>query len=167
MVFDRTLSWWSRYIGIPPVFNSPVRLVIENNRIIRIEGKDEADALRSFLKSIEPKRREDAYDFLEIHAGVHPQPIVAPQQCDHPLIRRFVDHSGSYNVHFHFGAQKPRPEIPYWFHITGDIQTATWKVGEHVIHDRGHLTALDHPRVKEIAAKYPGRPGLTPWPRGF
>ncbi|MHB8763824.1 MAG: hypothetical protein ACYDA8_05740, partial [Deferrisomatales bacterium] len=38
LVFDRMLSWWSRYIGISPYFEQPVRLVIDNNRITKIAG---------------------------------------------------------------------------------------------------------------------------------
>jgi hypothetical protein len=167
IVFDRMLSWWSRYIGISPVFKDPIQLTIEKNRITRIEGKKEATALRNFLKSMEPKLGQEAYNFPEIHSGVHPQAVVAPQQCDHPLIRRVVDHSESCNIHFHIGAPWPRPEYPYWLHITGDLRTATWRIGDHLVHDKGHLTALDHPKVKEVAAKYPDRPGLTPWPKSF
>ncbi len=165
IVFDRMLSWWSRYIGISPVFRNPIQLTIEKNRITRIEGKEEATALRDFLKSMEPKLGQEAYNFPEIHSGVHPCAVVAPQQCDHPLIRRVVDHSESCNIHFHIGAPWPRPEYPYWLHITGDLRTATWRIGDHLVHDKGHLTALDHPKVKEVAAKYPDRPGLQPWPR--
>lgn len=167
IVFDRMLSWWSRYIGIPPVFKNPIRLTIEENKITKIEGKDEAEALRNFLKTMEPKLGQDAYNFPEIHSGVHPCPVVAPQQCDNPIVRRVVDHSGANNIHFHIGAPWPRPEYPYWLHITGDLQTATWKIGDNLIHDRGRLTALEHPKVKEIADKYPDRPGLRPWPRSY
>ena len=139
IVFDRMLSWWSRYIGISPVFEHPIRLTIENNHITSIEGKDEADALRRFLKSMEPKLGSDAYDFPEIHAGVHPQAAVPPQQCSHPLYRRIIDHSDACNIHFHIGGPPPKPQYPYWMHITGDLRTATWKVGETLIHDEGRL----------------------------
>ena len=167
VVFDRMLSWWSRYIGISPVFDDPICLTIEQNIITKIEGKREADALRSFLKSMEPRLGEATYKFPEMHAGVHPYAIVAPQQCNHPLIQRLVDHSESCCIHVHIGAPWPRPEYPYWMHITGDLRDATWKVGDTLIHDRGHLTALDHPKVREIAEKYPNRPGLKPWPKNF
>ena len=116
---------------------------------------------------MEPKLGQEAYNFPEIHAGVHPQPVVAPQQCNNILIQRIVDHSATYCIHFHIGAPWPRPEYPYWLHITGDLVKATWKVGDQLIHDRGHLTALDHPKVKEIAAKYPERPTLGPVARSF
>ena len=52
-----------------------------------------------------------------------------------------------------------RQRTPYWVHITGDIRNATFKVGDALIHDRGYLTVLDHPSVRAVAAKYPGRPG--------
>lgn len=167
IVFDRMLSWWSRYIGISPVFKDPIHLTIEKNKITRIEGGDEAVALRNFLKSMEPKLGASVYNFPEVHSGVHPRAEVSPQQCSHPLIRRVIDHSESCNIHFHIGAPWPKPEYPYWLHITGDLRSATWRVGDHLIHDHGHLTALDHPRVKEIAEKYPDRPGLGPWPASW
>jgi hypothetical protein len=50
-------------------------------------------------------------------------------------------------------------------HCTGDIRTATWQVGDTLLHDRGKMTVLDHPDVLAVANKYPGRPGLgqEPW----
>ncbi len=167
VVFDCMLSWWSRYIGIPPVFENPVILTIEKNRIIKIEGKDEADALRRFLKSMEDKLGDSVYNFPEIHSGVHPKAVVPPQQCNHPLIRRIVEHSDACNIHFHIGAPWPTQKYPYWLHITGDLRQATWRVGDQLVHDKGHLTALDHPKVKAIAEKYPDRPGIGPWPRSY
>ncbi len=167
VVFDCMLSWWSRYIGIPPVFKNPIRLTIEKNRITKIEGGEEADALRRFLKSMEVRLGDKVYNFPEIHSGVHPQAVVPPQQCDHPIYRRVIAHSEACNIHVHIGAPWPTPEYPYWLHITGDLRTATWRVGDQLVHDRGHLTALDHPKVIAVAEKYPDRPGLKPWPRNF
>ena len=167
VVFDRMLSWWSRYIGIAPVFSHPIHMTVEDNRIIRIEGKDEADALRRFLKAREPEFGDAVYNFGEIHSGVHPQAIIAPQLCNNPVITRTIEHSQSNNVHCHIGAPWPTANYPYYMHITGDLRTPTWKVGGTLVHDKGHLTALDHPEVRAIAARFPGRPGLSPWPRSF
>jgi hypothetical protein len=50
-------------------------------------------------------------------------------------------------------------------HVTVDIRDAIWRVGENLVHDRGGLTALDHPEVLAVDAKYPGRPGVNPEPR--
>ncbi|MBW2027989.1 MAG: hypothetical protein JRH06_14690 [Deltaproteobacteria bacterium] len=72
-VFDIMLSWWSRYIGISPYFKKPVRLVIEDSRIKKIEGGDEAEALSRFLASMVDRLGEDVYSFNCLHFGVHPQ----------------------------------------------------------------------------------------------
>ena len=50
-VFDCMLSWWSRYIGISPYFNDPIRLIIKDSRIVDIRGGEEAKALQRFSKT--------------------------------------------------------------------------------------------------------------------
>jgi hypothetical protein len=166
-VFDCMLSWWSRYIGISPYFDEPIRLTIKDNTIIKIEGGRESDALSSFLAHMRGRLGERVYDFDHFHSGVHPQAIIAPHQCASVHYRRVIEHSHSSNIHFHIGGPPAKPDYPYWMHITGDIRTATFQLGNTLLHDRGYLTALDHPKVKEIAAKYPDRPGLTTLPRSF
>ncbi len=161
VVFDRMLSWWSRYIGISPYFKDPIRLTIEKCRITKIEGGPEADALRRFLADMVQRLGERVYDFTGIHCGVHPQATVGAHQCPSPIYRRVIEHCHASNIHFHIGAPRHTSAYPYWMHCTGDIRTATWRVGDTLLHDRGHLTALDHPAVLAVAAKYPGRPGLN------
>jgi hypothetical protein len=160
VVVDRMLSWWSRYIGIPPYFTEPIRLTVENCRIVRIEGGSEAESLRRFLEDMVRHLGESVYDFTALHSGVHPNAYVEPHQCPSVSYRRVIDHSHSSNVHVHIGAPPPAPGYPYWMHITGDIRGATWRVGDAVVIDRGHMTALDNPEVQAVAAKYPDRPGL-------
>jgi hypothetical protein len=166
-IFDCMLSWWSRYIGISPYFTQPVRLEVADNRISTIEGGEEALALRAFLEDMRGRVGDGVYDFNTFHFGVHPQAIVAPHQCPNVLHRRIVEHSHSSCVHVHIGAPPSLPTYPYWMHCTGDTRTPTLKVGDTLVYDQGHLTALDHPVVKAVAAKYPGRPGLDPMPRSF
>jgi hypothetical protein len=165
VVFDRMLSWWSRYIGISPFFKEPIRLTIENCRITKIEGGDEAGALRRFLDAMVPRLGDGVYDFTGIHCGVHPQATVGAHQCPILIYRRLIEHAHASNIHFHIGAPPDTKTYPYWMHCTGDIRTATWRVGDTLLHDRGHLTALHHPEVLAVAARYPGRPGLElePW----
>ena len=168
-IFESMLSTWSRYVGISPYFSKPIRLTIKDCRIDKIEGGEEAEALRRFLESMKQYLGEGVYDFKHLHFGVHPQARVAVHQCPNILRRRVIDHSHSSNIHVHIGAQDPQdPKWRYWLHCTGDIRNATFKVGDTLVHDRGHLTALDSPAVKAVAAKYPGRPGLEPVPNpGF
>ena len=166
-IFDCMLSWWSRYIGISPYFSKPIRLTIENGRIKEIEGGDEADALRRFLTSMHERLGDGVYDFNCLHFGVHPQANVSVHQCPNILYHRLIDHSHSSNIHVHIGAPPATSAYPYWVHCTGDIRAATFRVGDTLVYDRGHLTALDNPTVRAIAAKYPGRPGLDPVPRSY
>jgi hypothetical protein len=166
-IFDCMLSWWSRYIGISPYFSKPIELTIKNNRITDIKGGDEAEALRRFLAAMVEHVGEGVYYFDTFHGGIHPQANVGPHQCPNPLMRRIIEHSNSCNLHFHVGSPPPNSKYPYWAHVTGDIRTPTFKVGDTLVYDRGHLTALDHPAVLAIENKYPGRPGVTPEPRSF
>jgi hypothetical protein len=161
-VFDRMHPWWGRYVGVPPVFKDPIRLTIEKNHISRIEGKDEAAALKKFLAFMSERIDDPVYDFSSIHSGVHPQAEVGPQQCPSPGYRRLIEHGHSSYIHGHIGRNRITPKYPYWMHVTADIRDATWRVGEHLVHDRGRMTALDHPDVLAVAAKYPGRPGVNP-----
>lgn len=166
-IFDCMLSWWSRYIGISPYFTKPIRLTIKAGRITKIEGGDEADALSRFLASVRDRQGDGAYNFNTLHFGVHPQAFVAPHQCPNILYRRMIEHSHSSNIHVHIGVPEATPQYPYWVHVTGDIRTATFRVGDTLVHDRGYLTVLDNPAVRAIAAKYPGRPGLEPTSRSY
>jgi len=166
-VFDSMLSWWSRYIGISPYFTTPVKLLIENGRIEAIEGGAEAAALKRFLEDMKPRVGEGVYDFNAFHFGVHPQAIVGPHQCPNPLHRRTIEHSHTSNVHVHIGTPPSSEKYPYWMHVTGDIRCPSLKVGDAVVYDNGHLTALDSEGVKAVAARYPGRPGVEMMPRQF
>jgi hypothetical protein len=160
LLIDRMLSWWSRHIGIPCYFAEPIRLTVEDCRITKIEGGSEAEGLRRFLKDMANRLGEAVHDFPALHCGVHPQAHVEAHQCPSVSYRRVIDHSHSSNIHVHIGAPPPVPGYPYWMHITGDIQGATWRVGDALMLDRGHMTALDDPAVKAVAARYQGRPGL-------
>ncbi len=159
-VFDRTLSWWSRYLGVSPFFREPVRISVEDNRIIAIEGGEEARAFRAFLQDLEARTGTRADNFDALHFGVHPNASVSEDECPNVLYRRLIEHAHTSNIHVHIGVPKLTKEYPYWVHITGDIRTATFRVRDAVIHDRGHLTVLDNPAVKAVAEQFPGRPGL-------
>ena len=166
-IFDCMLSWWSRYIGISPYFESPIKLTIEDSRITGIEGGKEAKALKRFLIDMSNRVGDGVWDFGAFHFGVHPQAIIAPHQCPNVLQRRTIEHSHSSNIHVHIGAPPPVENYPYWMHCTGDIRQPTLKVGDTFVYIKGHLSALDDPAVKAMAEKYPGRPGLDPMPVCF
>lgn len=168
LIFNHTLSWWSRYAGLPPVFDESIVLTIENSYIVAIEGGKYADMLKSFIKKyVEPVAGKEAYGFKEVHCGVHPNAIVPPQNCDNPMVQRIVSHSDARNIHFHIGAPWPSKDCPYWVHMTADIRNATWKVGDLYIHKDGEMECLKAPRLQAIADKYPDRPTLYGFARNY
>ena len=160
-VFDRMLSWWARYMDISPYFGEPVRLTVEENRIVEIEGGEEADAMRRFLASLQDRTGRDAYNFDALHFGVHPNASVTADECPNMLYRRLIEHAHTSNIHVHIGVPELTRDYPYWVHITGDVREATFEVREVRVHDKGHLTALDLPAVRAVAAECPDRPGLS------
>ncbi len=161
-VFDRMLSWWSRYMGLPPYLEKPIRLTIADNRIVAIEGGSEADALRGFLDELAARTGQRTDNFNAMHFGVHPNAGVTAEECPNILYRRIIEHAHTSNIHVHIGVPELTADYPYWVHITGDIRNATFDVGATRVHEAGHLTALDDPAVRAVAAEYPDRPGLTP-----
>jgi len=159
-IFDRMLSWWSRIIGISPYFENPIKITVHNSKIIKIEGQKEANKLNDFLRYISRFLGEKSFDFNCFHFGVHPNAKVDFYQCPNIIYHRVIDHSHTSNIHFHIGAPPPTPEYPYWVHCTGDIQNATLKIGDTIIHKDGKLMVLEDPDIKAIAKKYPDRPTL-------
>jgi len=142
-IFDRMLSWWSRHIGISPYFAKPVPALVEDGRIRKIEGGDEAEALRRFLASMVDRVATGSTISTVLHFGVHPQADIGPDQCPSVLYRR-LDRARAYLQHPRArGRPPPTQAYPYWVHCTGDIRSATFRVGNTLVHDRGYLTALD------------------------
>lgn len=166
LVFDRSLSWWTRYVGLPPFFAQPVRVSVKNGVLTRFEGGPEADSLNSFFSWLTNRFGTDAGKLSMVHSGVHPNAVPPDQVVERPY-RRIIEHQHTSNIHFHLGDIMGNPDWPAsMLHLTADIRQPTWEVGEQLIHDDGHLTALEHPDVAAVAAKYPGRPGLPSdsWP---
>ncbi len=158
--FNKMLGWWAIHIGIRPEWTDPVSVEIKDGVIKSITGGEEAEKIKSFMESMEDKVGEKIWLFDTFHFGVHPNAFVTEEECPHELHRRLIDHSNSHNIHFHLGSAPANDTYPFWVHITGDVQHATFKVGDTLVHDNGYLCALDDPEVMEVEAKYPDRPGV-------
>lgn len=162
LIFERTSPWWARFIGVPPHFETSVRLTIRNNRISSFDGGSEAKAMERFIDSMAARVGDMMYETFALHGGVHPYAKVTQFQCSHDMYREFIEHHHSSNLHLHLGVvpSEHRATYPYFVHVTADLQGATLRLGEDVIYDRGALTTLGLPSVKEIATRYPNRPGV-------
>jgi len=160
--FNCMLSWWSRYIGIEPEWKEPIRIDVKDSRMTKISGGPEADALKRFLDSMIEKVGDGIYNFDTFHFGIHPNSKVEDYQCPNLIYRRLIDHSHSSNLHVHVGSAPGNDKYNFYPHITGDIRNATLTVGDMLVYDKGYLCCMQDPEVLEIAAKYPGRPGVPP-----
>jgi hypothetical protein len=153
---------WARHIGLPQPFNQPVTIRVEDGMITKFEGGDEARVLTSFYEYLAKYVGHDAYLFAAIHGGVHPSARVTPHQCSDARYRAFVEHHHWGSFHFHVGNHRQMPNMPYATHITAEFRGGELRVNDAVLYGGDRLSVADHPRVREIAARYPDRPGLDP-----
>ena len=162
VVFDRMLSWWSRYIGIPAFFSQPVRIEVKDSLMTRIDGGEEAEAIKRFITFMEREKGiSRRYEFNTLHSGVHPHAHVTVEECPNVNYRRLIEHAHTSNIHMHLGAEHgEKKAYPYWLHITGDIRHPTWRVGNKLVHQDGYMTALSSQEVLAVAARYPDAPPL-------
>ena len=160
-VFDQMMPVWAKEIGVPVRFSAPVRISVEDNQMTKIEGGPEAAAIRGFLEALARRVGEkNAFEIRGPHGGVHPHAIVGREQCPDEDYREFVAsfHTGA--VHMHLGQAGKSAAFPFNLHTAAEARGATFKVGSNVLHDRGRLAVMNDPRVKAVAARYAGRPGL-------
>ncbi len=153
---------WGRHIGVPCPFKEPVRVHIKDGYMQKFEGGEEAETFTRFYKFMSQYLGEAAYEVRGFHGGVHPSAILEPHQCPNTPYRHFVEHHHWSSFHFHMGNSRTTKTFPYLMHISGEMRGGSLRVGDNYVYKDGCLTAADHPKVREIAAKYPDRPGLEP-----
>lgn len=126
--------------------SEPIRITIENHRVTSIEGGEEARWLRDQVE-----RHNNGNYFSEFAWGVNPRaPLAAGLKSKAPdtlLFRR----AGSY--HCAVGLW-PGMGVPSPFHWDGGGLRATFTLGKTTVIDKGYLTLLDDPEVREVAARH-------------
>ncbi|HEY7217926.1 MAG TPA: hypothetical protein VH985_05990, partial [Candidatus Binatia bacterium] len=148
-------------IGVPIRFSQAVRISVEDNQMTKIEGGAEAIAIRGFLDSLARRVGEkDAFEIRGPHGGVHPHAIVSPAQCPDEEYREFIASFHTAAVHMHLGQAARSDSFPFNLHTAAEARGATFKVGSNVLHERGRLAVADDSRVKAVAVRYGGRPGI-------
>jgi len=103
---------------------------------------------------------KNAFEIRGPHGGVHPHAILSREQCPDDDYREFVASFHTDAVHMHLGQAGRSASFPFNLHTAAEARGATFKAGSHVLHDRGRLAVTNDPRVKAVAARYAGRPGL-------
>jgi len=160
LVFADTNPIWARHLGVPHHFEEPVRLTVREGHIKEFKGGREADQLRQTYGALAEELGDDAYHIRGAHGGIHPYAHVSEVQCPDPGYRGFIEHHHWSSQHVHMGNSHHKADFPFHLHATAEVRGATLKVGDNYVWVDGRPTALDHPKVAEVAKKYPGRPGL-------
>ena len=122
LFFDCMLPYWSRYMGIAPAWKEPVRVDVKDNKMVKISGGKEADAINRALKDLETKVGDGIWKFDTFHFGIHPNASVTHDQCPNDIYRRIIEHSHPSNMHWHLGSAPANENYNYYPHITADIR---------------------------------------------
>jgi hypothetical protein len=157
IVFDRTLPREARHLGVPEQkFSQPIRITVENNRMVHFEGGPEAAAYKRFYESLVPHIGEDAWNVSSLHAGINPKAKVYESPDKNPDVFNRGRHNHPSVMHFHLGGSKQVVDYdyPYMWHLSNEIENATIYMDGEKLYDNGHLTTLDDPDLHRFASRF-------------
>ncbi len=156
IVFDRTLPWEARYIGVPELkFSQPLKITVEKNSMVHFEGGPEAERYRRFYESLVPYLGEDAWNVSGWHAGIHPKAKIyeVPERSPDLVHRTLHNHPSV--MHFHLGGSIGKEyDYPYMWHLSNEIEGATIYLDGEKLYDAGHLKVLDDPGLRQFASGF-------------
>jgi hypothetical protein len=157
VVSDRTLPLEARHIGVPErKFSQPVKVTVENNRMMNIEGGAEAGAYRRFYESLVPYLGEDVWNVSSFHAGINPKSKVYEAAEKNPDLYNWGQHNHPSVMHFHLGGSKEVVgyDYPYMWHLSNEIDHSTIYLDGEKLYDSGHLTVLDDPSLRKFSSRF-------------
>lgn len=144
------------------VCKTPLKLTFKDCYFINVEGGDEATVLRNVIHGV-----PHANYLEEIMFGLHPKARNILDQK--PLPNEAERRAG--NLHLGNGNRRlmsmkpfadndlgrvfaPKETSKAQLHLDGFILNPTITIGDDVLIDKGRLTVLDSPRIREIAREY-------------
>jgi hypothetical protein len=157
IVTDRTLPWEARHVGASEIhFSEPLRVTVENNRMVNFEGGPEAKAFRNFFANTAVHIGEDAWNLSSFHAGINPKARIDIAAESNPDMWHRCVHNHPSVLHFHLGGSKQKKEYdyPYMFSLSVEIDSSTLYLDGQVMYDRGRFTVLEDPDIRALASKY-------------
>jgi hypothetical protein len=157
IVFDRTLPREARHLGVPErKFSMPLKITVENNRMVHFEGGPEATAYKRFYEALVPHIGEDAWNVSSFHAGMHPKARVYESSEKSPDLYNRGRHSNPATMHFHLGGSKEVVDYdyPYMWHLSNEIDKATIYLDGEKLYDDGYLTVLDDPGLRQFTSRF-------------
>jgi hypothetical protein len=156
IVFDRTLPWEARHIGVPEMrFSEPLRITCERNKMVDLEGGPEAGAYRRFYEALVPHLGEDAWNVSGWHAGINPKARMYLAAQENPDFYHRAVHNHPSVLHFHLGGSLGKEyDYPYMWHLSNEIDRATAYLDGEKLYDAGHLTVLDDPDLRRFTSDF-------------
>jgi hypothetical protein len=156
IVFERTLPWEARHIGVPELkYEEPLKVTVEKNMMVNFEGGREAAAFKRFFDGLLPFLGDDAWNFSGWHAGIHPKAHVYDVPERNPDFFHRIMHNNPAILHFHLGGNMSKDyNYPYMFHLSNEIEGATVYIDGEPLYHKGHLTVLDDPTLKKFAEQF-------------
>ncbi len=133
------------------ICKTPLKLTFKDNYFIKVEGGDEADTLKSMIEGV-----PHANFFVEIMFGLHPKTRNILDQK--PIPNEAERRAG--NLHIGVGNRRVMSMRPFkvtskiQYHFDGFILNPTITIGDDVLVNKGRLTVLDSPRIRELAKEY-------------
>jgi 2,5-dihydroxypyridine 5,6-dioxygenase len=162
-----TYPWGARRVGLPEIrFSRPVKLVVEKNHVVHIEGGWEAERYRKLFEEQAAVIGQRSYYIDSWHSGSNPRAFVPfdprqdPDRFDH------LAHNHECWFHFHIGnlSNKEGAKTQLAQHINAVCMNPTVYLGGEKVWENGRLTIWNDPELRQIASKY-GDPNILFAPR--
>lgn len=157
IVTDRTIPREARHLGVDEiVFRDEVRVTVENNRMVNVDGGFEAGILRKFFEEVQGHIGEHAWNLSSFHAGINPKAKLDVSREAQPEVAHRPTHNNPNVLHFHLGGSKQEEEFdyPYMFHISVEVDRPTFYVDGEKLYDAGNFMVLQDAGIRDLASKF-------------
>jgi leucyl aminopeptidase (aminopeptidase T) len=155
---EATYPWGARRYGLPETgFKEAVKLTVEGNKVVHIEGGWEAERFKAAIEETAKSIGALAYEIDSWHSGMSPlafasfYPKVDADRWDHLL------HNHENWFHFHIGSNSTKDHTKgsqIIEHVNSVCWNATAYIDGDIMAKDGHLWIWDDPEVREVAKKY-------------
>jgi hypothetical protein len=155
LMVHSTYPWGARRVGLPEIrFDHPVKLTVENNRVVHFEGDWETEPYRRLFEAHESTLGQNAYKMDSFHCGSNPQcftpfaPQTDPDRFDHLI------HEHESWFHFHVGSlsDKATDRTQRAEHVNAVLHDPTVYLDGEKVWDRGRLTVWSDPELRACAS---------------
>jgi hypothetical protein len=158
IMVNGTYPWGARRVGLPESrFTEPVRLTIEDNYVVNVEGGDSAARYRRLLEQQAEMLGRQAYKLDSYHSGTSPRAFAPFPAYEDPVRFDHLLHGHEGWFHFHVGSlsDKNPGSSQRVEHVNATLHTQpTVYLDGEIVWSSGRLAIWEDPEILEVAAKY-------------